>query len=524
MNATNKLSAGPWLRRCAIGVVLLYFISAFGHVFFGSMNADEGFYAVAARAVMQGEMPYRDFGYTQTPLLPFINGLVMRFTGYGLFEQRAVNGVWGALALALAAFWLARRTRAWVGLLLVVLFSLTPGWMYFIHLGKTYAFTALVVVAAAWVFLEQPAGWRRTALIGVLGVVGVGCRLPAAPFFAVLWIASLKGGQGTFSLRLLGGGVALAAMAVVALGPFYLAAPEGSVFWTLQFHRLSVPNRLWHVTWQSFAALAPALWVAVLCALVAVCRRKTTISPREGWVTLAAIAALAANFLPRGAFEEYAVPFLLPLAMSAGVVLHRAFSSESHFFMRMQMMLIGVGALITAPLIRLTYVPVMPLNVVSLWLPPGVPSFRVDLPALLWEASRRVTLWVPGGQPLIGPNIILAVEAGLPVPSTLRMGGFSATSELAPEVAGKLQLETYESLEKRCLDPQTRLLAFSAEPLLNYSWSMPSFQNIPEASRARLLQILQSHFYVIQKDANFLLLGRRAAAPDIPGRQEEAGR
>ncbi len=524
MNAVTILGGGPWLRRCAVGVVLLYLTSALGHVFFGSMNADEGFYAVAARAVMQGEMPYRDFGYTQTPLLPYINGLVMRFTGYGLFEQRAVNGVWGALALALAAFWLARRTRAWVGLLLVVVFSLTPAWMYFIHLGKTYAFTALVVVAAAWVFLEQPAGWRRTALIGVLGVLGVGCRLPAAPFFAVLWLASLTGGGGTFSVRLLGGGAALTVMAAVVLGPFYLAAPEGSVFWVLQFHRLSLPNKDWHVLWQSFATLAPALWVAVLCALVAVCRRKTSIKPREGWLTLAATAAVAANLLPRGAYEEYAVPFLLPLAMSAGVVLYRAFNDGNHFFMRAQVVLIGVGALITAPLINLSYSRVLPPNLVSWWLPPGVPTYDADLPALLWEASRRVTLWVPGGQPLIGPNIILAVEAGLPVPSTLRMGGFSATSELAPEVAGKLQLETYESLEKRYLDPQTRLLAFSAEPLLNYSWSMPSFQNIPEASRARLLQIFKRDFYVIQKDTYYLLLGRRAAEPDISGRQEEAGR
>jgi len=43
------------------------------------------------------------------PLLPYINGAVMQFTGFGLFEQRLVNAIWAALAIALGASWVARR-------------------------------------------------------------------------------------------------------------------------------------------------------------------------------------------------------------------------------------------------------------------------------------------------------------------------------------------------------------------------------------------------------------------------------
>jgi hypothetical protein len=77
-------------------VVGIHLVSACWHVLYGGMNSDEGFYAIAARSVWQGDLPYRDFGHTQMPLLPYINGLMMQFTGFGLFEQRAINGLWGA--------------------------------------------------------------------------------------------------------------------------------------------------------------------------------------------------------------------------------------------------------------------------------------------------------------------------------------------------------------------------------------------------------------------------------------------
>ena len=45
------------------------------------MGADEGFYAIAARNAVDGQLPYRDYGYTQMPLLPYWNGLAMEIVG-----------------------------------------------------------------------------------------------------------------------------------------------------------------------------------------------------------------------------------------------------------------------------------------------------------------------------------------------------------------------------------------------------------------------------------------------------------
>ena len=85
--------------------------SAVWHVCYGDMNTDEGFYAVATRGVAHGKVPYRDFGFTQPPLVFYANSLPLRGIGFGLFAQRALNVLWAAIVLFIAARWLASRTQ-----------------------------------------------------------------------------------------------------------------------------------------------------------------------------------------------------------------------------------------------------------------------------------------------------------------------------------------------------------------------------------------------------------------------------
>ena len=41
-------------------------------VWFGGLNQDEGWCLYASRMVAEGMMPYRDFAYTQGPLMPVV--------------------------------------------------------------------------------------------------------------------------------------------------------------------------------------------------------------------------------------------------------------------------------------------------------------------------------------------------------------------------------------------------------------------------------------------------------------------
>ena len=221
-------------------VVLVHLLSASWHIFTGSLNADEGFYAIATRSVAHGEMPYRDFGFTQPPLVLYANALPLRLLGFGLFPQRALNGAWTALALLLAVRWLARRTQLLWALGVALLFSLSAPWMYFSHLGKTYGFTTLLVMLAAWVFLTAAKGPRRNFALGLLFALGAATRLPAIPFFGMLWLLALwPAPRPTLSesFAALGG---LAAGLSVALLPFFLVAKDAARPFFVETHGITV--------------------------------------------------------------------------------------------------------------------------------------------------------------------------------------------------------------------------------------------------------------------------------------------
>jgi len=504
------------MKRRPAGVLLvvggLHLVSACWHVLYSGMNSDEGFYAVAARSVWQGDVPYRDFGHTQMPLLPYINGLMMQLTGFGLFEQRAINGLWGALTLALAAIWLSRRTNVYWALGLVAFFSLSAPWMYFIHLGKTYAFAGLVTVAALWVYTEVAPSVNKVSGLALLGAVGVGCRLPSAPYFALLWFAAaLELPRHSRKDLLEAAGYSILWPALLVL-PFYLAAPEAAIFWTFDFHRISGLTRSWHVPWLIVATLAPALWLGLAGGLLHAVVRRSLPGRRDLVVVAATLATLATNLLPRGAFEEYAVPLLPPLALSASVALWHAGSVIRwlrHGLVPLVLLLANLGLTVA---LQWPHLRTEPRYIGSILLPPNAP-YNPDLPESMARGRAVVKRYLPPDRPFVGPLIILAVETGHRVPHNLRMGAFSLTSDFAADKARRLNLATIPELEGYLTDPAMPLLAWSKTPDNNYLYSMPTFHSTARDRSFPWNKFLQRDFVIAYQDADFLLLVRKNAVP-----------
>jgi hypothetical protein len=476
------------------------------------MNSDEGFYAIAARSVWQGDLPYRDFGHTQMPLLPYINGLMMQFTGFGLFEQRAINGLWGAITLALAAIWLSRRTNVYWALGLIAFFSLSAPWMYFIHLGKTYAFTGLAAVAALWVYTDMAPSVKKVGGLALLGTLGIGCRLPSAPYFALLWFAAaLELPRDSRKDLLKAAGYSLLWPAILIL-PFYLAAPEAAFFWTFDFHRISLLPRTSHVAWWLIAALAPALWLGLAGGLLhAVVRRKLP-GHRDLVVVAATLATFATNLLPRGAFDEYGVPLLPPLALAASVALWHAGSVIGwlrHGLTPVVLLLANLGLTMALlwPHLRTEqhYAELifLPLNA----------HYNPDLPKSMARGRAVVKRYLPPDRPFVGPMIILPVETGHRVPGNLRMGAITLTFDYAADKAQRLNLATISEVEGYLTDPAMPLLALSTNPDNNYLCSMPTFRSSARLRSFPWNKFFQRDFILAYEDADFLLLVRKNALP-----------
>lgn len=503
---SQSLSHRVWPWAALVVVIALYFISARWHVYYGALNTDEGFYAITTRSVAQGEMPYRDFGFTQPPAVLYANALPLKILGFGLFTQRIVNGAWSALALIIAAGWLVHRTNRWWAFGLVMLFSLSAPWMHFTHLGKTYAITTLLATLSTWVFLALKTGPRRNFLVGLLAIAGIASRLPAAPFFGLLWCGTLWPGRRPTRNEVLAavGGI-VAGFALFVL-PFWLAAPESFKFWVFDFHRASVPNKDWNLSWREIGALAPAVWTLGLLAVSGAIYQRKQLS-RETCVLLAAGVALAFNLLPAGVYGEYSMPFLLPLAMAALSSLHdmpMLKATWSRFSLGAALLVVQLGA---APLLQASLRPER-IGTINQWLPAHAPPYKKSLPDDLRKARDIVKTILPETAPFVGSNIILAAETGHFVPRELRMGPFSWTNEMSRERAAQLHLATRDQLDAWFAQSDVTLLVFFQRWDLNYGWSMPSFDRESVAIRTAQMHQLMSAYRLAFYTEDFYILER----------------
>ena len=501
-----------WIALAALATAYAG-LAAF-HVAYGAMNVDEGFYAAATRAVWQGEMPYRDFGFTQPPAVPYINAPLLAATGSGLFPQRTLSALWAALSVGLAAWLVHRRAGLTPALLLIALFALAPPWMYFMHLGKTYALASFLAVAATAIFLVAAPGWKKTVALSLVVALGTACRYPVAPFFGLVWLASLfESGRPSLphlarSVGALGGSMALVFL------PFLFAASEAFVFWTIDFHRVSVPLKDWRLSWNVIVSLAPAIWVLALAAVLLPGARRAGWQ-REHAVFAAALVALAFNLLPSGTYEEYGVPFLLPLAAASLILLRPAVSNFSLLRSSCATIALLAAAFTVAPAVNWHRLAPAQRTLPSVFLPPNAPPYHFELPADLAAAREVVRQLLRSDQPFVGSAIVLAAETGHPIPPRFRMGAFSMTFDHERERAHALHLATGDDFERALRDIDVPIVVLHANPKFNFAWSMPSFA-APPADRLREFDRLLSRYFVpVYRDPNFLILARPHLLPAV---------
>ena len=75
------------LARIAwVALLLLTAIELLALLLIRTVNLDEGWYLWASKLVYAGQVLYRDFAYTQTPLLPYVYGAFQLLFGEGLYQ------------------------------------------------------------------------------------------------------------------------------------------------------------------------------------------------------------------------------------------------------------------------------------------------------------------------------------------------------------------------------------------------------------------------------------------------------
>ena len=491
----SHLTPTDGLARKLLAVVLvagLYLGIAGYFVQHGMINFDEGFYAYVAREAMRGRVPYRDFAYTQTPVLPYLQGAAMSVTGYGVREQRWINAACGALALVLGLLvWRRHGVRWGHCVVLALVWCLCVPLLYYDTIGKTYAWAQLWLVVAATAFFVPARPLIKLALFSLAGVLAVGCRLTVLPAVLGLWVGLVGLEKERLSWTLLFAVPGLTALLI--LGPFFAADPMNASFWGLYYHfwyhsQSALPSQHLGSLWQSIV-MVPGIAMLVVVSLAGAWR-----NPREpgSWILLAGLAGWMLSAGLPDVSTDYAIP-CLPLAIVGSGCLFRPALHSS------RAMTVGfpVG-LLALTVGRLFFVP--------------SDIFLDGYLAAVERTGAYVHNHTRPEDKVLTPMPEIALAAQRDVPAGLELGKFGVTVEMDDATALRRHILTSERLRELIDHAQVPMVVLCRFRNGNFAWSVPSLRHFSGPFRRRLFEPLLQHYGCTYLDDHFLVFERK-----VPG-------
>lgn len=377
-NKNRKIRLNLW--QFVIGIGFVVFLSiAIVFFFLGRLNADEGWYLYASKLVYLGKIPYKDFAYTQMPLLPYIYGLPQF-----IFPSSIYLGRLTSLIILLGNFIVGVKVANKYGGLTAMgiaalLFATFSYGLYFSVIVKTYALLALLFTLTFAALSLDSNKSSKYVLPVIFSLCAALVRLSAV-FFAVpiiiysyFW-ALRKKDKGSILLVIL--------VAFLFFLRFYLADVEAAQWNLLTYHtsqwgdetipfklreigRFRIPTFLQGfgtylvVTAVSFGTLIRSAfqknfqhksnWQGRLSTLIFEQESQTEIQT----VMLIGLVAFAASHLASGSWHiEYVVPALIGLFPLLAIAIVKAYAEiRSYFFARILFTTMVISVLI-AELIR----------------------------------------------------------------------------------------------------------------------------------------------------------------------------
>ena len=490
------------LAALVVGAGLLALALYVLNLWLGNLNQDEGWYLYAALERAAGRLPYRDFFFSQGPLMPRVYGLLSPFWApFGVAGGRAVTALLGLGGAGLAAWLAARSAPRGRGLACAVTaLLLTAGNVYhsyFTTIPKTYALASLLLlagVAALW----QPSGSRAAWCVGLGGLLlagaactrlSLGIALPVAGCFLLFHARRWKGAW-------LGFGVGGLAGLALLLGPV-LATDSDAFRFSNFFHASRGTEGLLFAAGSVSRLIRHYLPLAALALAALALRGWAGRAPRHpdtevpppglGLALLIFAAVFVVHLLSPFPYDDYQVPVMPLAALATSIAFWRALPANSDTVIegRRQRVLVAV-LLAWAALGAGTST----LN--EEWMIVGKDRFWVvrksqpDL-ALLRATGREIAAQVPPEAYLLTQDTYLAVEARRRVPPGFEMGPFSYFPELGDADAQRYHVLNARRLATTLAAGQAPVIALSGYGL---ALAAPVMTPVPEPQIAAFLEII----------------------------------
>ncbi|MBO4287132.1 MAG: hypothetical protein J5985_03080 [Kiritimatiellae bacterium] len=467
-------------------------------VWFGPLNQDEGWYLYAARSVSEGKALYRDFFFTQGPVLPAVYAAFHSlWQPFGVLGGRLFTALLGILSCVLSAALAARALPSKHRLCAAVTAFAFTGCnlyhAYFTAIPKTYALASLLVLGGF--LLLTFCGGRAAALFafsgGFLIAAGAGTRVSLIlllPPAAIGLLAMRK----RYGLSWLWFGLgATAGVAAVYAAP--LLVSTDSFLFAQTFHvtrggrnlALSV-GALSRIVRGYFPLVALTTAVALLRFLRGSAGESS--EPQETrsslplfWAVCAATVFLFQLASPHP-YDDYQVPLMGLFAAAAAAWCAERISvpQPDGRLALVAVLFAGLSAFSTSQLQEWFVV-----RQDRFW---TVMREKSDL-AQLREVGRQLRGLAPSGGRLLTQDAYLAVESGLALPPRLEMGPFSYFPD--DEEAARHRVVNRDSLRRLLEEAPGEVCAYSG-----YSWAIasPVMTPVPEAERRGFLETIERRY------------------------------
>jgi 4-amino-4-deoxy-L-arabinose transferase-like glycosyltransferase len=447
------------------GVMLAFVAEALFFVFAAYVNRDEGWYMLAGKSVLHGELPYRDFPYFQTPLLPYVFGAGQSVFGAAIIGGRLMSALMALASLSLLLYISERIGGRATTICAGVLVICTPGFVLETVAARSESIVVLLVLAALAVAFARPHGFAAFVLPPAILLVATAARLTFLPAFGVALVYCYWRARPT-KRQAIAGVAALVGMGIAVVAPLAIAAPRRAWFdmWTAQAirnaqfegphsitHRLA--DRIGFVSLPAntfFVVLIPALFALVL-AYDAYTRgwrpRRPAFAADFLSIHLLIIGFAVVLWLPYAGFDHqedrYFIPSFALLAIVAADLFARAakglLPESARLLPPVFIVLLVAHAVFQYPLVRASV--------------DTADIRRTD------QAGQYIARLMGPGDQLVSLNPTLALASGRPLAPPLMMGQFSFWPAMHDASARHNGVVNVALLEQLMLDPRTKVIA-----------------------------------------------------------------
>jgi hypothetical protein len=440
------------------------------------LSSDEGCYMMAAKQVISGRIPYRDFGYTQTPMLPYINGFFMNIFGFGQQVHRVINACWGYLALILSIIIVFNRKSYMASFMCGWVLVTSPFWVGLICFSP-YGVSTFFMTLTGLVICSMLSYSKKVALFSVFGNLAIACRLTVAPAIIILLVYLII--KGTRFKQRVAAIVSFLVVGMIIFLPFYFASPDNFIFWNLGYH---LHSELKGSMIHEHIFMFPSIFIMICLATpIAIIMKKKVTSP-EVIVLLAATVGIITQMVLKINYGVYSTPFVTLCVMGGSLIL-ADFKWNKYIY----------AIFIIFPLIYMT--PLNPIKYLTISLDEYLDKNWVNTLSYA-ESFLRENTSVDGY--LLTPFPVLAVQADRRVFEGIELGMFSITDEMDEIRAKKLHLMHYDELIDIVKDRKAQAVILNnfVSPY-NFSWSVPSITLASAQKSEQFFDLLKKNYKVV---------------------------